>query len=74
MDRTDKTDRHSQKITGIEALEEILGSLRITEDYVSDRSRIIEPALKEMSIVPIPAVYNKIVQAVMLKSIVSDPR
>jgi len=51
-----------------------LGSLRITEDYVSDRSKTIEPASKEMSTVPIPAVYNKIVQAVMLKSIVLDPR
>ena len=31
----DNIDRHSQGTTGIETLEEILGLLRITEEYAS---------------------------------------
>ena len=63
MDRTDKInidnivietidikmDRNSWGTTRIEALEEILGSLRITEDYISDRNRTMRPVLEEMS-------------------------
>jgi len=55
---------------GIEALEEILGSLRITKDNVSNRST--EPATPEtdrMLIAPAPAVYNK---SVPTKTMVSD--
>ena len=55
----------------IEALEEILGSLRITEDNVSNRST--EPAIPEtdeMLTVPIPVVYN---ENVSTKNMVSDP-
>jgi len=40
-------DRHSQRTTGIEVLEEILGLLRITEDYTSNRNKTTELALKE---------------------------
>ena len=61
-------------MTGIEVLEEILGSLKITEEYVSDRNRITEPTLsEEMSIAPILAVHDKTAQTVMPKSMVSDP-
>ena len=57
----------------IEALEEILGLLRITEDNISNRS--IEPAIPEtekMSTAPVLAVYNKNVQITTPKSMVSD--
>ena len=40
--QTDKIDRHRKEAKSIEALEEILGSLRITEEYTSDRNRTIE--------------------------------
>jgi len=60
-------------MTDIEALEEILELLRITEEYILDRNKIIALALsKEMSTAPVPAVYNETVQAVMPKSIVLD--
>ena len=55
----------------IEALEEILGSLRITKDNVSNRST--EPATPETdrtSTAPAPAVYNK---NVPIKTMVPDP-
>ena len=56
---------------GIEALEEILGSLRITEEYILDENRTTEPiSSEEMSTALILAVHNKIVQAIMPKSMV----
>jgi len=60
-----------QNIDAIEALEEILGSLRITKDNVSNRST--KPAIPEtdrMSTVPAPAVYNK---SIPTKTMVPDP-
>jgi len=43
--------------------------LRITEEYTSDGNRITElSSEEEMSIVSIPALYNKTTQAIMLKS------
>ena len=65
---TDKINRYSQKTTRIKVLEEILGSLRITEDYASDGNRTIESASKEILTVPTSLVHNKTVQAVMPKS------
>ena len=67
--RTAKTAEQSED--AIEALEEILGSLRITEDNMSNRS--IKPATLEtdrMLTAPAPAVYNK---SVLTKTMVSDP-
>jgi len=57
----------------IEALEEILGLLRITKYNVSNRST--ELAIPEISedMSTAPAVHNKTAQVVMLKSIVPDP-
>jgi len=60
-----------QSVDTIEALEEILGSLRITEDNMSNRST--EPATPEtnkMSTAPVPAVYN---ESVPTKTMVPDP-
>ena len=57
----------------IEVLEEILGSLKITEDNVSNRST--EPATletKEMLTAPVTVVHNKNMQ-ITPKSMVSDP-
>ena len=71
--QTNKTDSQSQRTTDIEILEKILGLLRITEEYISDKNRTTELASsEEMSIVSIPAVYNEIAQIVVLKSMVSD--
>ena len=70
----DKTDRHSQGITGIETLEEILRSLKIIKKYILKENRTIELALEKMLIVPALAIYDETAQAVMLKSIVLDPR
>ena len=42
-------DRTRQEATGIEALEEILGSLRITEKDSSEKTRITEIVLSNMS-------------------------
>ena len=57
----------------IETLEEILELLRITKEYILEKNRIIEPkSSKEMSTVFVLAIYNKTVQTVMLKSMVSD--
>ena len=56
---------------GIEALEEILGSLRITKDNMSNRST--GPATLEtdrISTAPAPAVYN---ESVPTKTMVPDP-
>jgi len=50
-----------------------LGLLKITEEYVLDENRTTEPASsKEMLIVLTLAVYNKIAQTIMLKSMVPD--
>jgi len=62
-----------QSPDAIEVLEEILGSLRITEDNVSNRST--EPATsetEEMLIAAAPAVYNKNILTAMPKSMVPD--
>ena len=48
--------------------------MRITEDYILDKNRPTKPALEELLIALILAVYSKTVQAVMLKSMVSDLR
>jgi len=66
--RSTKTAR--QRGNTIEALEEILGSLKITEDNVSNKST--EPATPEtdrMSTAPAPAVYN---ESVPIKTMVPD--
>jgi len=60
-----------QSIDTIEVLEEILGSLRITEDNISNRST--EPATPEtdkMLTASAPAVYN---ENVPTKTMVPDP-
>jgi len=36
-----------------------LGSLRVTEDYASDRNKTTKPASEEMLIVSTPAVHNE---------------
>jgi len=69
--RTAKTAE--QNIDAIEALKEILGSLRITEDNMSNRStRPATPETDRMStaLAPIPTVYNK---SVPTKTMVPDP-
>jgi len=40
-------DRQYQETTRIEILEKILGLLRVTEDYASDRNRTTKPASEE---------------------------
>jgi len=65
-----------QNIDAIEALEEILGSLRITEDNVSNRStELATPETDRMLVTPAPtqapAVYN---ESVPTKTMVPDPR
>ena len=57
----------------IKALEEILRSLRITEENVSNKNTelVISETSEEISTTS--AVYNKTAQAVMPKSMVSDP-
>ena len=58
----------------IEALEEILGSLRITKDNISNRStELAIPETEEMLTAPVPAVYNENTQTSMPKSMVPDP-
>jgi len=62
-----------QSQDAIEALEEILGLLRITKDNISNRS--IKPATletKEILTAPIPVVYNENVQTTTSKSMVPD--
>jgi len=59
-------------MTGIEALEELLGSLRITEEYTSDRNKTTEPVtLEEISIASV--VQIEIVQTVTPRSKVLVP-
>ena len=56
----------------IEALEEILGSLRITKDNVSNQStELATSETEEMSTAPVLAVHN---ENVPTKNIVPDPR
>jgi len=51
-----------------------LGSLRITEDNISNRStELATPETEEMSTAPAPAGYNENVLTTTLKSIVLDP-
>ena len=60
-----------QNTDAIEELEEILGSLRITKDNISNRST--EPATPEtdkMLTAPAPATYN---ENILTKTIVPDP-
>jgi len=67
--KTAKTAGHNTDI--IKELEEILGSLRITEDKVLNRST--EPAtleIDEMLTALVPAVHNK---NILTKTIVPDP-
>jgi len=66
-------DRHRQKATDIEVLKEILESLKITEEYVSDGNKTIELVSKEILTAPILAVHNETAQTVIPKSIVPDP-
>ena len=68
--QTDKMVRQSPDT--IEALEEILGSLRITEENTLNRST--EPATSETSeeMSTVLAEYHKIAQAVISKSMVLD--
>jgi len=48
-----------------------LGSLRITEEYTLDGNRTTKlVSSEEISIIPIPAVYNETTQAIILKSMV----
>ena len=58
----------------IKALEEILESLRIIKDNVSNRStELATSKIEEMSTALAPAVYNENAQASMPKSMVPDP-
>ena len=62
-------------MTDIEALEELLESLKIIEEYALNRNRTTEPTLsEEMSTAPTLAVYNKAAQTVIPKSMVPDLR
>jgi len=51
-------NRHRQEAISIETLEEILGSLKIIEEYVSDKNRTIELVLEDM--LTALAVHNKV--------------
>ena len=51
-------NRHKQEAISIETLKEILGLLRITEEYVLDKNRTWELVLEDMLTVPV--VHNKI--------------
>jgi len=67
--RTAKTA--GQSVDTIEVLEEILGSLRITKDNVSNRStEPVTPETDRMSAAPAPAVYN---ESIPTKTMVLDP-
>ena len=60
-----------QSIDAIEALEEILGSLRITKDNVSNRStELVTPETDRMLTTPALAVYNT---SIPTKTMVPDP-
>ena len=64
-----------QSPDAIEALEEILGSLRITKNNISNRSTELGTLeIEEMSIAPALAVYNENTQTSTPKSMVPDLR
>ena len=52
--------RYRQEAIDIKILEEILGLLRIIEEYVLDKNRTIELALENMLTVLVLVVHNKI--------------
>ena len=59
-----------QSIDAIEALEEILGSLRITKDNILNRStKPATPEIDEISTALVPAVYN---ENISIKNMVPD--
>ena len=59
-----------QSLDTIKALEEILGSLRITEDNMSNQStELTLPETEEMSTALVTVVYNENIQ---IKSMVPD--
>ena len=67
--RSAKTAGHNED--AIEALEEILGSLRITKDNMSNRStELATPETDRMSTALALAVYN---ESIPTKAIVPDP-
>ena len=67
-------DRTRQGTTGIEILEDILESLKITKEDILEETRITEITLSNMSRVQILAVpAQNIPETVMLKSMVLDP-
>ena len=71
VDTTDEQD-------SIEALSEVLVSLRITKEYTLEGNRTTELAILEIkeistALAPVLAVYNRTEQTVMPKSMVSDP-
>ena len=54
-------------------LEEILGSLRITKDNISNRSiELVTLEIEEMLTTPAPAVYSENIQIMILKSMIPD--
>jgi len=60
-----------QNVDTIEALEEILGSLRITKDNISNKStKLVIPETDRMSAAPAPVVYN---ESIPIKTMVPDP-
>ena len=60
-----------QSLDAIEVLEEILRSLRITKDNMSNQStELTTPEIEEILTVPVTIVYNKNIPA---KSMVLDP-
>jgi len=66
------TDRQDS----IKALLEVLESLRIIKEYTLEGNRTIElvtPETEEISTALALVVYNRIEQAVMLKSMIPDP-
>ena len=72
ISQTDKMDRHRQEAIDIEVLKEILGLLRITKEYASDRNKTTQILIDEVSIALAPEVYNNIKQTVIPKSIILD--
>jgi len=62
-----------QSPDAIEVLEEILRSLTINKDNVSNKNiELVTPETEEMSIAPALAVYNENVQTMTPKSMVPD--
>ena len=54
-------DTHRQKATSIKTLKEILGSLKITEEYLLDRNKTMELVSEDMLIASVLELHNKIV-------------